>query len=102
MDPKLPDTDRDGLPDFDELNTYFTNATHNDTDHDGLIDGTEINLGTNVINSDSDGDGYSDGEEIAAGTDPLNSSDYPGKTTPTDYLSIIVIIILAIVIGALG
>ncbi|MFC1592004.1 PA14 domain-containing protein [Thermodesulfobacteriota bacterium] len=36
------DTDDDGLSDFEELNTYYTNPDYQDSDHDGLGDGLEI------------------------------------------------------------
>jgi hypothetical protein len=36
------DTDKDGIPDFDEVNLYRTNPNEPDTDGDGFADGIEI------------------------------------------------------------
>lgn len=41
---KIRDTDRDGLSDFDETNSYQTSPFIEDTDGDGVSDGQEINL----------------------------------------------------------
>jgi len=41
------DSDSDGLNDFDELFTYYTNPKWNDTDMDGMLDGDEIDGGFN-------------------------------------------------------
>ena len=99
----LPDADRDGVPDKDEIEVYFTDpnnpdtdgdgfsdwielnqgySPHNkgaikledaDTDKDGLSDRLELNFHTNLIKADTDGDGFSDGDEVENGYDPLNS-----------------------------
>ena len=67
------DTDKDGVEDGPEVNTYGTNPTDPDTDADGLRDNTEINGGTNVTVPDTDGDSLLDGEEVNQhDTDPLN------------------------------
>lgn len=64
-DPILPDTDRDGLTDGEEVNVYETNPRNRDSDADGLTDGDEINqYGSNPANEDSDGDGLKDGQEV--------------------------------------
>ena len=39
------DSDSDGLNDYEELYTYYTNPKHNDTDEDGRLDGAEISIG---------------------------------------------------------
>lgn len=55
-----------------------------DTDKDGLSDYYEINVsGTDPNNPDSDGDKISDGEEVRAGLDPLSADDDPQAITVT-------------------
>lgn len=51
-----PDTDGDGLPDFQDQ---------------------PCALGTDPNNPDTDGDGFSDGEEVDAGTDPTDPASFP-------------------------
>lgn len=74
LDPKLDDTDGDGLSDFDELNTYKTDPSMSDSDDDGIADNVELCLDaagiaipncitSNPINSDTDGDGLIDGKD---------------------------------------
>jgi len=74
-DPLNPDTDGDGISDFDELDPGYvdTDPLNPDTDGDGLTDGEEFNTyHTDPLVADSDGDGLSDGYEIiTVGTDPL-------------------------------
>ncbi|MCC6489217.1 MAG: SBBP repeat-containing protein, partial [Candidatus Hydrogenedentes bacterium] len=41
-EPSSPDSDGDGLPDFQEVDTYGTDPFDADTDHDGLSDGQEV------------------------------------------------------------
>lgn len=41
------DSDSDGLNDYEELFTYYTNPKCNDTDEDGQNDGFEVNSGVN-------------------------------------------------------
>jgi hypothetical protein len=41
------DSDSDGINDYQELFTYYTNPKCNDTDEDGQTDGFEINSGVN-------------------------------------------------------
>lgn len=60
-DPQHPDTDRDGLNDGAEVNSFGTNPLNKDSDGDGLLDGQEDVNGTNPLNKDSDGDGIPDG-----------------------------------------
>lgn len=58
------DTDQDGLPDTQEINSYNTNPNNQDTDADGLRDGVEVNTTrTNPTNPDTDGDGIPDGAD---------------------------------------
>lgn len=73
------DDDNDGLP--DELEgSLGSDPKVVDSDGDGVSDGDEsLVWGTDPTQSDSDGDGVSDGAEIAAGKDPNDPSDGPGQ-----------------------
>ncbi|MDO9509920.1 MAG: hypothetical protein Q7J14_01365, partial [Candidatus Magasanikbacteria bacterium] len=69
------DTDKDGLDDVREKE-IGTDPKVSDSDKDGLIDGDEVIIWkTNPLNSDTDGDSYLDGEEVKNGYSPLG----PGK-----------------------
>jgi len=46
IDPREQDTDKDGLSDYDELNTYKTSPYLEDSDSDGITDGQELEQGT--------------------------------------------------------
>lgn len=83
-DINVPDTDSDGLTDYQEVYitrtdpTKFDSVTEGvsdadaDSDSDGLSNAQEINLGTDPQLSDTDGDNLSDYDEINIyGTDPL-------------------------------
>lgn len=72
--PNDPDTDRDGLDDGPEVNTWKTNPLNPDTDGDTLFDGLEVDLGTNPLKRDTDGDGLDDNID----PDPIN----PPTRTP--------------------
>ncbi len=73
----VADSDGDGLPDLEEVETYNTNPRNTDSDGDGLSDGDEVNLyGTDPDNPDSDGDGQSDGDEVAQGSGPNDPNSY--------------------------
>ena len=67
-----PDTDHDGLSDFDEVRKYHTDPLNPDTDFDGLKDGAEVyNYTTDPLNRDTDGGGVADGHEVIEDhTDP--------------------------------
>jgi len=76
--PKMADTDGDGYNDWVELNKGFSphnprmvKLEDNDYDNDGLSDSMELNFHTDLTNPDTDGDGYLDGDEISGGYDPL-------------------------------
>ena len=59
------DTDKDGLGDWLEIETYKTDPLVPDSDADGLEDGEEINYyQTNPLESDTDDDGLLDGLEV--------------------------------------
>lgn len=102
--PRMVDTDGDGLLDGEEVRVYRTNPLHKDTDDDGLTDGEEalihhtdprvadtdgdglsdavevLNQRTNPLNVDTDGDRLFDGEEVMRHkTNPLRAdTDYDG------------------------
>jgi hypothetical protein len=60
LNPQLPDSDDDGIPDGEE-----------DSDGDGLINCPEVIQGTDPSKSDSDGDDLDDSDELFIhGTDP--------------------------------
>ena len=69
-DPKIVDTDGDGLDDWLEWN-LSSDPRDSDTDNDGIPDKDEYLLGTNLSNMDTDGDGLPDGEEMTFGSSPL-------------------------------
>ncbi|MBE0645448.1 MAG: hypothetical protein IH600_15300 [Bacteroidetes bacterium] len=72
--PNDPDTDGDGLTDFQELRTYKTDPLYWDTDHDVLSDYVEVTrYKTDPTNKDTDGDGLDDSIELLDyQTDPLS------------------------------
>ena len=69
-----PDTDGDGLGDFDEVVNWLTDPTDPDMDDDGLNDGQELLIhNTDPVNPDTDGDNLMDGAEVLVHfTDPLD------------------------------
>ncbi len=82
--PLVADTDGDGLTDGAEVNTHTTNPLLADTDADGLTDGAEINThATNPLTGDTDGDDAGDWYELTATfTDPKLSSSKPNVIYP--------------------
>ena len=84
-DPRLIDTDGDGLDDAIEINTYATDPRTEDTDGDGMVDLWEINNGLdplhNDANDDADLDGATNLMEAQAGTNP-SSPDSDSDTIP--------------------
>ena len=60
-----PDSDGDGLSDWDEVNRYWSDPYNTDSDGDGIDDGREVRTGTSPIDVDSDGDHLSDTIEYA-------------------------------------
>ncbi|PWB39002.1 MAG: hypothetical protein C3F02_01170 [Parcubacteria group bacterium] len=80
----IKDSDADGLSDNEEK-ILGTNPSDPDTDHDGLGDFQEaIVYHTDPLESDSDHDGIPDGEEIKLGTNPRGSSFLRDFFIPTD------------------
>jgi len=89
-DPSEPDTDLDGLSDFDELNLSApTDPTNNDTDFDEMPDGWEVKYGLNPLDSkdakidsdmdsyDVDGDGYIETDEFYTNVDEYHNGTNP-------------------------
>jgi hypothetical protein len=77
-DPDNPDTDGDGLGDYDEYVPgleYLDCAIRVDCDGDGLNDGEEALRGTDFLNPDTDGDKLGDGVEVQLGKNPLDPTD---------------------------
>jgi outer membrane protein OmpA-like peptidoglycan-associated protein len=76
-DPFKPDTDGDGLTDFEEVRTFMTDPLNPDSDYDGLSDGAEVHTyQTNPLKTDTDDGGVADGHEVIEdGTNPLDPSD---------------------------
>ncbi|BBM04122.1 hypothetical protein GL2_41960 [Microbulbifer sp. GL-2] len=80
--PLMADTDQDGLSDFDEVTTYFTNPSNSDTDDDGMPDGWEVLFGLNPLDasdadSDLDNDTFSNLVEYLLGSDPTVELSLP-------------------------
>ena len=72
LNPRIEDTDSDGLDDGDEVNLYLTNPKNPDGDGDGLNDGDEVIHNANPFISDTDDDGLTDGQEVNQyGSSPL-------------------------------
>lgn len=72
----IPDADKDGLADYDELFMYYTEPSKFDTDGDGFGDGDEIKKGYSPLvklkkmyEVDTDKDGLNDWLELAFATD---------------------------------
>lgn len=75
------DTDKDGLPDDEEIQMN-TDPNQPDTDGDGINDGDEANVfETDPLKIDTDGDGMNDWDEIYGGFNPLVKG---GKLTDSD------------------
>lgn len=77
-DPMNKDTDRDGFPDWEEIQNGYDPLSHFKTkvdfDLDWLKDEWEVDrFGTNPREADTDKDGVNDGEEIASGSSPTDA-----------------------------
>jgi len=77
-DPRNPDTDNDGLPDWWEF-VYGTNVFENDSaldlDNDNLTNYQEFIHGTDPHNNDTDSDCLPDYWEVLNNLDPRNATD---------------------------
>ena len=73
--PERPDTDRDGINDYDEIVQFLTDPLdrNGDLDGDGLVDSEEIlTYKTSPNDKDTDLDGIADADEVRYGTNPLD------------------------------
>ena len=74
-----PDSDGDGLPDWDEINLHGTNPDNPDTDGDGMSDLFEVQYGLDPTLDDAyedlDGDGFTNLREFFLRSDPTDPSD---------------------------
>jgi len=78
-DPLKADSDGDGLGDADEIKKYKTDANKPDSDGDGLNDGDEVNKHkTDATKVDSDGDGLNDGDEVKSTNTDAMKADTDG------------------------
>jgi outer membrane protein OmpA-like peptidoglycan-associated protein len=80
-DPLLIDSDNDSLSDLDEIMKFLTQPLAADTDEDELSDGAELfTHHTKPLKADTDSDGLADGEELTIHhTNPLMAdSDLDG------------------------
>jgi len=68
--PRDPDTDHDGLTDWEEKYRYKTNPLNYDTDGDGLDDQNELIFKSDPFKSDTDKDGLNDLEEFILNSNP--------------------------------
>ena len=84
-DPRVKDTDGDGLEDGDEVNVderfeqgdvflypVFSDPRNADTESDGVDDATEADAGSRARSNETDGDGLGDLDEFELGTDPTS------------------------------
>ena len=69
--PDLVDSDGDTLSDDREFFELGLDPSTPDTDMDGLDDFNELALGTDPFIADTDGDGWDDASELLAGMQPL-------------------------------
>ena len=83
-DPAKPDTDGDGISDYEEMFIQNTDPLKADTDNDGLSDGEEVEqYQSDPRLNDTDDDGVSDGDAVAAGLDPTGTEENPTVRTQT-------------------
>jgi hypothetical protein len=86
--PDAPDTDKDRLPDWWEIENCtdpFVNDAGLDPDGDGLYNSQEYTHKTNPCDADTDDGGENDGSEVGRGNNPLSPHDdgyYPPTFRP--------------------
>jgi len=96
--PLNPDTDSDGLDDYEEVVLMGTDPTDKDCDGDGLWDSQEVGCpdgsihftGTDPWRFDTDGDGIGDGDDDEDGDGLPNGREWeygPLKGIPIDWLN---------------
>ena len=74
--PLAIDSDSDGLSDLDEIKKYKSDPSQADTDQDGLPDGEEVSkYQTNLLKGDTDDDDLSDAEELQVHKTNANLAD---------------------------
>jgi hypothetical protein len=82
-DPNDVDSDGDTLDDGDEVEQHGTDPLDTDSDADGLDDHAEIFVyGTDPLDPDTDGDGWKDGYEVSHGAFPLVPESVPVPAAP--------------------
>jgi len=92
------DTDKDGMPDGDKMNTF--SWMDPDDDNDGLVDDAETFEGTDTLNPDTDGDGFNDFIDKY----PLDSDKWEKEVIVDDpeeenpWLGILIVAIIIIII----
>ncbi len=75
-DARTLDSDNDGLNDYLEMMTYYTDPKKADTDGDGVNDYDEVSFHrTDPLKIDTDGGGMYDGAEVRMGKNPLDATD---------------------------
>ena len=99
-DPRVKDTDGDGLEDGDEVNVddrfksgdvflypVFSDPRNVDTESDGVDDATEADAGSRARSNETDGDGLGDLDEFTIGTDPISvDTDLDGYGDGAEHL----------------